>query len=434
MRARYRNWLAALLFSCAFGAHAQTQCWAPRDEQDASQKPAAAPMRKVVLAAEAIIRKDQAYLDAHLPVRMRTMVAIGPTVFTAARMFVNAYPERSINNDRLWRGQCDVIEQADRIDSAVGQIGVFINPDARSMMAPGATFMPTYEGMVNGFPRYNGWVYISRDGRLPWIPETLAQRLDREIAARERRLAEWMNSPSRTKLPFDEAKIQKSYELLKKSDPQGAERFLATTRETSARARHMIDDVYPALTRQMEKAVADAKRYRASFSAQELAAPAVWGDVSGQARKEHDKQIQQLHALTPDEQQQVDAANREGRALERQAQELARGGNQAEATRLRAQVAELSAKAQAIKKAHLEGIGAAIDEASANFDLVNLRPGDQAHAMGYVDDPDFYDKKNPTRVQLLTLLFSLGKRPGGAEWMKRAQDNFDFAALAALLN
>ena len=31
-------------------------------------------------------------------------------------MFVNAYPERSINGDRVWRGQCDVIEQTDRIE------------------------------------------------------------------------------------------------------------------------------------------------------------------------------------------------------------------------------------------------------------------------------------------------------------------------------
>lgn len=324
MRPTFPALAAACLLAIAVSAQAQTQCWAPRNEQDASQKPQAAVMRKAVLAAEEIIRKDRAYLDAHMQVRMRTMISIGPSIFTSARMFVNAYPERSLVGHLVWHGECDVIPQADRIDAAVGQIGVFFNPTAETMMPMSATFVPKFEGVVAGYPSYNGWVYMSKDGRLPWVPETLAERLDREIAARERKLADWMKNPVRTKPPQDAASVQKTYEMFKKSDPQGAERYLASAAQLADEVRHMLSEVYPALTRQMEKAVVDAKRYRAGFSALELAAPAIWGDPNGQARKQRDLRIQQLHALTPEEQQQVDAANRDGRALERQAQDAAR--------------------------------------------------------------------------------------------------------------
>lgn len=426
--------LAACLLTTAISAHAQTQCWAPRDEQDASQKPAAAVMRKAVLAAEAIIRSDQAYLDSHLPVRMRTSIAIGPLDFTAARMFVNAYPEKSINDDRVWKGACDIIPQADRIAAGVGQIGVFFNPSAASMMPATPTWIPKFEGMVAGYPRYNGWVYMSKDGRLPWIPETLGQRLDREIAEHERKLAEWMKNPTRTKPPQDTASVQKTYEMLKKGDPQGAERYLASAKETADELRRLVADVYPAITRQLEKNVADTKRYKAGFASPELALPAVWGDVDGKAKKAFDTRIQQLQALSPDEQQQVDGANREGRTLERQAQEATRAGNKQDAERLRAQVAELSAKVRTIKKAHQENAAMPILNASTEFDLTNLRPGEGEHALGFVPDPDFYDKKNPYRIQLITVLFSNGKRVGGPEWMKRAQAGFDFGALAAMLN
>ena len=425
---------AAGLLAATATVHAQTECWAPRDEQDASLKAPAANLRKAVLTAEAIIRKDQPYLDAHMPVRMRTAIAIGPYIFTSARMFVNAYPEMSYAGSKVWTANCGIIPQADRIEAAVGQIGVFFNPTAESMMPPTPSWVPQFEGTVAGYPRYNGWIYMTKDGRLPWIAETLGQRLDREIAARQRKLDEWMKDPQRTRPPQDMASVNKTYDMLKKSDPAGAERYLASAKETAEEQRHQVADVYPAITRQFEKMLADAKRYRASFSAAELAMAAVSGDANGQGRKQMDARIQQLHAFPADEQQQVDAANREGRALERQAQDATRAGNKVEAERLRAQVAALSAKVRAMKKAHQERIGNAIMEESAQYELAAIVPGAKEQALGFVGDPEFFDKKNPYRIQLITVLFSTGKREGGPPWMKRAQEGFDFAALAAMLN
>jgi hypothetical protein len=218
-------------------------------------------MRKAVLAAEDIVRKDRAYLDAPLPVRMRTMIAIGPYEFASARMLVNAYPERAGVNI-VWRGACDIIPQADRIAAAVGQIGVFFNPAAEAMMPPGATFVPKFEGMVNGYPRYNGWIYMTRDGRMPWVPETLGARLDRLIAARARALADWMKDPARTQTPQDRAAVQKTFEMLKKSDPAGADSYLASMQALAAEIEHKVREVNPGITRRMEEALANATRPR----------------------------------------------------------------------------------------------------------------------------------------------------------------------------
>lgn len=423
--------LAALLAASA-ATHAQTQCWAPRDEQDASTKPAAAPMRKAVLAAEEIIRKDRAYLDAPLPVRMRTMIAIGPYEFTSARMFVNAYPERAGVNI-VWRGACDIIPQADRIAAGVGQIGVFFNPAAQAMMPPGATFVPKFEGTVHGYPRYNGWIYMTKDGRLPWVPETLAARLDRLIAARQRALDEWMKDPSRIQKPQDPASVRQTYAMLKKSDPAGAEQYLASMQELAAEIERKNREVNPRVTRRMEEMLASAKRYKASFAAQELAQAAVWADADGAGRKQLDAQVQQLHAFPPEQQAEVDAANREGRALERQAQDATRAGNAAEAARLRARVAELSAKVRTMKAAHTEAIGDRITQLTDEYELTNLKPGDAAHAAGFVADQTYYDK-NPNHVRLIAVGFSEGKHENGPAWMKRAAEQFDFAAVARLLN
>lgn len=110
-------------------------------------------MRRVVLVAEKVVHSDQAFLDSPLPVRMGASIAIGPYDFSSARMFVNAYPEYGIVGHHVWSGKCNVIPQADRIDAAIGQIGIFINPTAAAMMPPGATFVPKYEGEVAGYSR-----------------------------------------------------------------------------------------------------------------------------------------------------------------------------------------------------------------------------------------------------------------------------------------
>jgi len=45
-------------------------------------------------------------------------------------------------------------------------------------------------GRVAGNPEYEGWVLITKDERLPWLPQTLADRLDEDGEKRQRALTD----------------------------------------------------------------------------------------------------------------------------------------------------------------------------------------------------------------------------------------------------
>ena len=56
-------------------AHAQVDCWAPRDAEDAVSTQRFTPIRQTLLTLEDIIRKNAAYQAPPAPVRMRTTIA-----------------------------------------------------------------------------------------------------------------------------------------------------------------------------------------------------------------------------------------------------------------------------------------------------------------------------------------------------------------------
>ena len=90
------------------------------------------------------------------------------------RIFVRAYPEtQTTANIRVWtKDPCDVIPQAERVAASVGRIYVVINYNVQEQFLSGIA-VPTYQGEFAGYPIYNGWVVMTRDRRLPWIPQTL---------------------------------------------------------------------------------------------------------------------------------------------------------------------------------------------------------------------------------------------------------------------
>ena len=71
---------------------------------------------------------------------------------------------------------CGVIPQLDRIGGAISQISVFFNVDPRGHLIGSTGAAPKLTGRVAGFPEYEHWVLITKDGRLPWIPVTLARQ------------------------------------------------------------------------------------------------------------------------------------------------------------------------------------------------------------------------------------------------------------------
>ena len=164
-----------------------------------------------MLAAEDLLKKNAAFMAAPVPVRYRSSLSAGPADDGGARIHVKVVPERKIDGTRLWTGECGVIPQIDRIGGAICQISVFFNADARGPMISPTGLGPKLTGTVAGYPEYNDWVLITKDGRLPWIPQTLADKLDAEGARRQEKLAEWNRTRAGMK-PMDPAAMQKAYE------------------------------------------------------------------------------------------------------------------------------------------------------------------------------------------------------------------------------
>ncbi len=154
-----------------------------------------------------------------------------------------------------------------------------------------------------GFPVYRlpvkevgfiDYIVITKDGRLPLIPVTLADRLDFQAESLTRTL---------------------EYER-KQQDTQAA---------AQAQRRERIAE----LQRQVEA----LRAYRASFSADELRAAWIEAAMTGPESRELDARVKALEALSTQEQAQVTDLGTRARALQRQA--TTRGTTPAEAARLR---------------------------------------------------------------------------------------------------
>ncbi len=258
-----------------------------------------------------------------------------------------------------------------------------------------------------GFPVYRlvttfgttDYIVITKDGRLPLIPVTLADRLDFQAAHLTRSLE-------------DEGK---------KPDTQGA---------VQAQRRERIAD----LQRQVEA----LRAYRASFSADELRAAWVEADGSPQGAewRELDARVKALEALSPQEQTQVNDFGTRARALQRQA--TTRGTAPAEAVRLRNEANTLLNEANAIVFAQRKRVAPQVAALRSDFQLRRDRPGDASDAREYKDDPDYYDKSDPSRIRMILVMFSAGSgrdtsREQARAWMDKVEATFDYQALKALI-
>lgn len=410
-------------------------CWAPVVNEDSATNQRYAGLRQAMVTTENILKKNAAFTAPLEPVRWRSSMSAGPSDDGGARIHIKVVPERKLDGTRLWSDGCGIIPQLDRIGGAISQISVFFNVDPRGYLIGSTGLPPKLTGAVAGYPEYGNWILITKDGRLAWIPVTLAEKLDAEGEKRERALAEWNRGLANRKLP-DEASTQKTYEMLKKTDPAGAERFLEDAREQRAELARLIRDVYPLTTASLERQVAEYRKYRASLSPEALRSPAVWGDPTGEGKKQLEARLAAIRALPAADQQKADALTQQGRALERQAQAEAAKKNTAEATRLRAEANALGLEARAIRQRYMERASSLITEAMATYDLTNLQGGPADRAMAVKPDPSFPDFKDPNRIQLIAITFSVDPNTRNTDrraWQQRVKDTFEYAALAALL-
>ena len=262
-------------------AAAQLDCLVPTRERVSTgtlNSAALAPIRKAALAVEAIVRKNAVFMAGVRPIRVRTTIDYALDQPRTAIVNVRAY------NKGAWiTGKCDVIPEADRGGGVSdGAIHIVIN-DPRTFFGGslGDPEMEVYEepvrtGEVAGFPEYGGmYVLMSEGGRVPWIPVTIAQALDREERRLRTRQDEWIKQKERPWM--SEAKLQESYELLKKINPAAADAqrdaMMKVLQEERVRRPKLEAEGDAALAKEM----ADLGAYRASFSPQQLQGQATPG-------------------------------------------------------------------------------------------------------------------------------------------------------------
>ncbi|TKB66347.1 MAG: hypothetical protein E8D52_18540 [Nitrospira sp.] len=429
--------LALMLIGHVGIADAQVKCWVPRQNEGPVTDKRWARHLKAMSAAETILKQSQEFLNSPVPVRLRTTMATNRYKPNDSRLIVQAYPEQTSLGIAIWQGTCGISPDADRVAGSIGKISIFFNHLSKDMFM-GQDEIPELTGMIGGYPEYNGWVVISKNRRLPWIPQTLGDRLDHVGAARERALADWRNAIALRKAP-DQTMIDRTAALRRKTDPAGADQYVENMRRLTVDLQvGQAKDA--ARGAQLTKLLNDYHPYRASFTAQQLAMPAVWADTDGSVRKAMETQIDELQTLSVDEQERAGALREQSRALEREAMA---SDKEAVALRLRTQAMDLLQDADHISKDH--GERAVLEEEALRgaYELTNLKPGPVEQALAYQMDPTFPNLNQPGKIQVIVLSTvtlaeeDILQRPEQAArkaWLDRVKESIDYTALAALLD
>ncbi len=417
--------------------HAQTQCWAPRQNEGPITDKRWAHHLKAMSTAETIIKRSQEFLNPPVPVRMRITMAANRYGPMDSRLIVRAYPEQSLVGIGLWKGECGIIPEADLVAGSIGRINMFFNHVSKDMFM-GRDETPKLTGTMGEYPEYNGWVVISKNGRLPWIPQTLGDRLDRVGAARERALADWRNTKASHKAPSLDM-IDRTAALRRKIDPAGADQYVENMKRLTAdihaaQARDATRDAH------LTKLLNEYRVYRASFTVQQLAMPAVWADTDGSARKAMEARVDRLQELSIDDQGKMGEIREHSRRLEREA---AASDHEMTTLRLRTQARDLLQDADQIRKDHIERAALEGDALRAAYELTNLKPGSAEQALAYKIDPTFPNRNQPGKIQVIAVSVSvqseeemLHRSEDAARnaWLDRTKSSIDYAALAALLD
>ena len=418
-------------------AAAQVQCWAPRQNEGPVTDKRWARHLKAMSAAETILKQSQEFLNSPVPVRLRTTMATNRYEPKDSRLIVQAYPEQTSAGIRVWQGGCGIVPEADRMAGSIGKISIVFNHLAKDMFM-GEDEIPKLTGMIDGYPEYNGWVVISKNGRLPWIPQTLGDRLDRVGIVRERALADWRNARALRKAP-DQAMIDHTAALRRKTDPAGADQYVENMRRLTAdiqgaQAKDAAREAH------LTKLLNEYRAYRASFTAQQLAMPAVWADIDGSVRKAMEAQVEKLQELSMDEQERMGEIREHSRTLEREA---AVSSHEVAALQLRTRAKDVLQEADHIRNSHMER--AALEEEALRdaYELTNLKPGPAEQALAYKMDPTFLNRNQPGKIQVIAVSASTQNeeavRQGPEQsarkaWLDRIKSSIDYSALEALLD
>lgn len=429
--------IVLMTFSETTVVHAQVQCWMPRQNEGPVADKRWARHLKAMSTAETIVKQSQEFVNPPFPVRMGTTMATNRYEPMASRLLVHAYPEQTSSGIRIWKGECGIIPQADRVAGSIATVSIFFDHLSKDMFM-GQDEIPKLSGTMGGYPEYNMWVVISKNGRLPWIPQTLSDRLDRVGAVREKALANWRNAKASRKAP-DRDMIDRTAALLRKTDPSGADQYVENMKRLTA-DMHAAQAKDAARDAHLTKQLNEYRAYRASFTAPQLAMPAVWADTDGSARKAMEAQVDALRELSVDDQGRVGEIREQSRGLEREA---AASDNDMAALRLRAQAKDLLQDADQIREDRRERAAQEGEALLAAYELTSLKPGQAEQALAYKMDPTFPNRSYQGKIQVITVSVSVEneedilQHPEHAArkaWLDRVKSSINYAAIAALLD
>lgn len=429
--------ITLMTFSETTVVYAQVQCWTERQNEGPITDKQWVRHLKAMRAAETVLKQSQEFLNSPVPVRMQTTMAANRYGPMNSKLIVRAYPEQTLVGIGIWKGKCGIIPDADLLAGSIIRISIFFNHVPKDMFMS-QDEIPKLTGMMGGYPEYNGWVVISKNKRLLWIPQTLRDRLDRIGTARERALTDWRNAKASRKAP-DQAMIDRTAALRKKADPAGADEYVEnmkrlTTDILAEQAKEAAREAH------FTKLLNEYRAYRASFTAQQLAMPAVWTDTDDSARKMMEAQVHELQELSMDDQGRVGEIREQIRSLERTA---AVSVNEAEAHRLRMQASDLLLHVEYIRRDHMERAALEGESLRGAYELTNLKPGPAEQALAYKMDPTFPNRTQPGKIQVIAVSMSPLTDDDGLHqpehiarkaWLDRLKPSIDYAAIAALLD
>jgi len=266
--------VACLLFS---GSASALDCWIPTvDRTQPEYRDDVLPkLRGFVSTVEQVVRDNPHFKAMPRPIRIRAAFSLGPAT---AQFNVYAYQP-----DVWMPGRCDVVPGADRC-CRDGGITVLVNESATTgpeyAVRGGKVSWfkePKRTGTVDGFPEYEGRLYMTADGRLPWIPFSVDEYLaDQERQVLERRDEFQKNRPKTSGM--DPKAIEKSYEGMKKFDAKAAEDFrknmLAQNEVQAERDRKHLETIERNIAQDLGKIVS----IRAGLTPAQLAAQAYHGN------------------------------------------------------------------------------------------------------------------------------------------------------------
>lgn len=387
-------------------------CWMPRWEVGL-KNPKVAALVPALAKVEQIVAANQAFMS-QMPERVRMEVQSNGEDGTLG-LLVNAYP-RQFGQSPYWTSAgCNIIPTSTLSRAYEHPLGsVTVNFNRRGLWR-GDYF--NQSGLkpvrvVAGFPifeyRFSGnglraeLMLITKDGRLPIVPVTLADRLDQEAGFLAKRL----------------------------DDINGA---------LAGKPDAAVEAIQRTNMAQVQRQVGALRAYRASFSADQLRAAWVRHDGEPQSPewRQMEAQVKALEALSPADQVHVNEIGVRVRTLQLQAR--TRGTAPEEAARLRQEANELLNRANAISAAQRTRVEDQVQTLRDNFRLKLIRPGDASQANEFKEDPTFFDSTDPSRIQLIIVDFdSRDSRATTAEqakaWMDVVEATFDYQALKALID